>query len=192
MLKLFEICFYTGIVFTVISFFLGEIFNVLHFDFPNLPFHADLPDAVVSPLRPSIIAAFITTFGGVGLYCLRTGKPNAFALGVALVIALPVAFIFYRCLIVPLSKAQNTSTPKLEQLYGLTAKMSLGIKGDSFGEIMYTINGNSFCSPCKSLHGEDIAAGTDVIIIEIREGVFFVFPAPENQNVCSLNEISKP
>lgn len=179
--KLFEICFYTGLVYAVVSFILGEIFQISNFDSIDLNMDVDIPDVIVSPIRPTVIATFITSFGGVGLMFLKLDKTQGIALFAAIISALIISFAFYKLIIVPLTKAQNSSAPSHEQLIGHGGKLILGISNNGFGEIIYTINGNSFNSPAKTLDGHIITKGTEVKILSIKDGVFYVTEIVDNE-----------
>lgn len=168
MVKVFEICFYTGLIFVIISFIFGEVFNVFHIN-NHVDFNSH---AFVSPLRPSMIAVFITVFGGTGMILANWALPIAILC--ALAAALLSAFGVYRFILVPLTRAQSTSSPTKDQLIGLPANLILGITDGSFGEITYTINGNSYSAPCRAKNESTIPAGTEVVIIDIVDGVFFI------------------
>lgn len=174
MYKFFELCFYTGLLYVVVSFIFGEASYFVNSSFTDLNLDIDIPDVMVSPLRPTVIATFVTSFGGIGLMCQTLRMEIFLTVVVSLIVAFSLSFLLYRFIIIPLIKAQNTSSPKKKQLIGYKATLNLGIHGDSFGEIIYVINGNSFNSPAKSVNNEDISRGAEVIIIDIKDGVFFV------------------
>ena len=164
----FWICFGVGAGYTVISFILGEVFNIFDFD-------TDLDaGGSISPIKPSVVAAFITVFGGSGLIFLRTNIPIYTLLPLAALLGLGVAFVMYRFVIIPLSKAQNTSSPEIQSLIGHAAKVTEKIFQGGFGQIAYAINGNTFNSPAKSSEGNEIARGTDVEIMYIENNTYFV------------------
>lgn len=169
MLQMFEICFWTGVIFTTVSFVLGQFFDCIdfdtEFDFLGLP---------VSPLKPVLMAAFVTVFGGVGMISMERGVEGVVSIGIALFFAFLAGALFYRYIIVPLYKAENTGAISQEELIGHLAKISIGIKGKGFGKISYTVNGNIYTAPAKSIEEIDIAVGTEVVIIEIKNNIFYV------------------
>lgn len=208
MLKTFEVCFYTGVIFTVASFILSHISDITHLgghidvgghvDAGGMDMggHADLGhgditfDAhsdtnidmhaggthffVVSPLKPIVLASFVTVFGGIGMICIGKGLMTAVATVVAALSGLLVSGILYRFIVVPLYMAQNTSAVSQKELVGDMAKTTLAINGSSFGRISYTVNGNTYSAPAKSASGEDIKRGASVVIINIKNNVFYV------------------
>lgn len=173
MLRFFQICFLTGTAYTVISFLLGQLFDFIDID-GDVDFDGDITGVTISPLKPIIIVAFTTVFGGIGIISIKAGLTAIFALLIAACSGLIIAFIIYKYIVVPLYKAQNTSAPAQAELIGHRAKMKLGTNGDSFGRVSYVVNGNTYTSPAKSLDGKEIMRDEDVIIVEIQKNVFFV------------------
>lgn len=142
-------------------FIIGQIFDFMDLDGADLD--GDMPGSAVSPIKPSIIAVFITTFGGAGMYCNSKGW---MALMVALAVAFMVSYLFYKGIIVPLYRSQNTNAVSQESLIGHPAKATLNIDNDSFGSIRYIINGSFYTAPAKSIDKIDIEKGDDVVIID--------------------------
>jgi membrane protein implicated in regulation of membrane protease activity len=173
MYTVYQIVFYTGILYTVVSFLLGELFHFvdLHVD---THFDGNIHFLTISPLKPSTIAAFATTFGGVGIIGTKLNKGAAFTLIIALVLALLVAALIYFLVIVPLYKAQNTAIAEHEKLKGVSAVVISPILQDGFGEITYTVNDNTFTAPAKHVGKAYIGAGEEVYIAYIEDNVFYV------------------
>lgn len=184
MLKIFEICFGTGAIFTVVSFLLGQVFHIgntdmhveTNFDM-SMDTHADFSidsNASVTCLKPAVILSFITCFGGIGMICIKNGFSDIMAATISGLSAFTISFFIHRFIITPLYKAQNTSAVRQKEIKGNLGKLTLGINDDSFGKVNYSIGGNSYSSPAKSIDGKDIEKGSDVIIIDIKKNVFYV------------------
>ncbi|SDK41775.1 hypothetical protein [Natronincola ferrireducens] len=187
MFKVFDICFKTGALFAVVSFALGQIFNFMgaggdidvDVDLDvDLDFDSDTDSHgsgnTVTPLKPVVITAFITVFGGVGLISLNRGIESFLATIIASASGLIVSTLLYKLVIVPLHKAQNTSAISQKELIGHRAKVKLEIKANVFGSIVYSKGGNTYSAPAKSREGVDIKRGEEVIIIAIEKGVYYV------------------
>ncbi len=183
MLKLFQVCFFTGLFYAIISFLLGHIFEFAGVDADvdidgGVDIDVDLDGGFsagsVSPLKPIVIASFVLVFGGVGIICLKKSLTEFVALILALSIGFLIAFILYRFLVVPLYRAQNTSAVSHRELIGTMAKVTLAIKGKAYGKIQYIVNGNTYGAPTKSVDDTDIEKGADVVIIEINKNTFYV------------------
>jgi membrane protein implicated in regulation of membrane protease activity len=195
----FWVCFGVGVGYTVIAFLLGQF---SHIGFGGDAEGIDGLDGVdgidgvegieggiegidgvdgaseggfggVSPLKPSVIAAFITVFGAAGL--LLTGLIPLFAvLMTAAFIALTVAFVLYRFIIIPLHKAQNTSTVDMQHFVGMKARVTEKIIQGGYGQITYQVNGNTFTSPAKAEDGSVIERHSTVEIIYIQNNTYYV------------------
>ena len=199
MLKIFQVCFVTGVLFSVLSFIMGRISDFTHMGVDtdidadiDTDFNADtdmsvevdaeldlstsgeVPELPVSPLKPIVITTFVTVFGGIGMICTIKGFPQAKAAVIALISGAAAAYLLYRFIIVPLYRAQNTSAISQKELRGALAKVSLAIKGNLFGKITYTVSGNSYSAPARSIDGKDIERGVPVVIINIEKNTFYV------------------
>lgn len=187
MLKLFQVFFYTGVFYTVISFLLGYLMDFagiggdadvdVDVDVDadvDLDVNGDISGAAVSPLKPIIIAAFATVFGGTGMIFAKKGYSAPASVAAALALGLGTAFLLYRFIIVPLHRAQNTSAVSQTVLVGSLARAALHMEGESFGKINYTVEGNTYSAPAKSIDGKAIAKGAPVVIIDIKKNVFYV------------------
>ena len=61
-------------------------------------------------------------------------------------------------------------------LQGHPAQVVSLIAGDHQGEIVYLVGGKRFAVPAESLDGTPVAAGTEVVIDRVENGVAFVEP----------------
>lgn len=175
MLLVFQICFFVGIGLIVLSFLLGGIFDMVGFDGLDLDFDFT-SSPVFLPISPVLLELFVMVFGGVGWIMLDVKSPLAplFIILIAVAAGLLISIAMYRFVLLPLKKAQNTSTPNAEDLVGLRATVSETILEGGFGEIRYVINGNSYTSPAKATNGMEIKAGKEVAICWIEQCVFYV------------------
>lgn len=179
MLKLFQVFFYTGVLYTVISFLLGHLLDFagagadVDVDV-DIDLEADIHGAAVSPLKPVTIAAFATVFGGTGMILLKNSYSTLASLAAAAALGLIVSYLLYRLIIVPLSRAQSTSAVSQAELIGGLAHAVLTMEDNNFGRIKYTVEGNSYSAPAKSIDGNIIAKGAPVVIIDIKKNIFYV------------------
>ena len=187
MLKVFQVCFATGVLFSVISFLMGRISDFAHIGADaemNADFGADTeldisapgepPELSVSPLKPIVVTTFVTVFGGAGMICTINGLSQPAAALIALLSGSIAAFMLYRFIIIPLYRAQNTSAISQKRLRGALARITLPIKGGFFGKISYTVEGKTYSAPARSVDNEDIEMGVPVVIINIEKNTFYV------------------
>jgi hypothetical protein len=187
LLKLFQVCFYTGVLYTVISFLLGHLLDFagagvdidtdidVDIDLDGgIDIHSDMPGVSVSPLKPVTIAAFATVFGGTGMILLKNNYSGLFSVTAAAALGLTVSYLLYRLIIVPLYNAQSTSAVSQRELVGSLAYATLSMQDKRFGKIHYTVEGNTYSAPAKSVDGRIIAKGVPVVIINISKNIFYV------------------
>lgn len=179
MLRLFEICFWVGVLFTFVTFILGQFFDIADidgdFDFEgDTDFDADVPGYAISPLKPIVITAFITVFGGVGMMVTKSGTDKALAALIAIVSAFIISGSLYKFVVVPIYKAQNTSAIPQSELIGVVGKATINISANSFGHIIYSAGDNTYSAPAKALSDEIIEKGEEVIIKKIEKEIFYV------------------
>ena len=172
MVAFFYILFGVGVLYTVVTFFIGQLMDFadidVDFDMENF---SSMP---VSPLKPMIIAAFLTAFGGLGLIFLHRGWGNLVTILIALLGALLICTVIYYFVMVPLYRAQNTSAVAQSHTIGYKAKVTVPIENGKYGKIKYTINGNTYSAPAKSFSGGDLRSGEEVLIIDIKKNVYYV------------------
>lgn len=165
----FNVCFGVGVGYTIISFIIGEIFDIGNFDG-----HIDFGSSI-SPLKPSVIAAFLTVCGGVGSIMIKYDSLSGiFIIALSCSIGFVVSYLLYKFIIVPLNKAQNTSAVEKQSLIGLNAKVTVKIPQNKFGKITYYVNGNTYSAPAKSEDGCEIEKYEKVEIIYIQKNIFYV------------------
>jgi len=160
--NLFTILLGVGVVYSVVAFFLGPMLG-----------SGDSGIGSLSPLKPNVIAIFVIVFGGTGILFLRLFPPLT-ALPLAGLCGLASSFVFYRFLIVPLTKAQGPEAVEIQSLIGHRAKVTETIPQGKFGKITYKVNGSIYTAPAKSEDGKEIARNTSVEIIYIEKHAYFV------------------
>jgi membrane protein implicated in regulation of membrane protease activity len=158
----------------LLSLIFGNLFEAIGIDGLDLDFNIGLN--LFIPISPILLVFFVTVYGGAGWLIW-----NAFpALGLLFITLLAFAAGIVMCTLMnlfvirPLKKAQNTSTPDTEDLVGIRATVTEAILEGGFGEISYVINGNSYTSPAKGVHGEAFKVGQEVVICWIKEYIFYV------------------
>lgn len=171
MFLLFQVCFIVGVALTILSFIFGSLFDFLGVD------GIDLGSLDISlPLSPMVYILGMTVFGGLGwiLHIIFPNCPSPFVIVISLAAGVVIAGLFYKGIIVPLHKAENTSAANQEELVGLIAKVEERIPENGFGAISYVVNGNTYIAPAKSTDHTPIEKQADVSICWIEEYVFYV------------------
>ncbi|AWI06403.1 NfeD family protein [Clostridium drakei] len=177
--KAYTILFWVGVIYTLITFVIGDLLGAIHLD-SHFDIHADghggLNGFSLFPLKPITIVSFITVFGGIGILGSRY-KLNAVIIFIsAAILGIVVSFLLYRFLLIPLYKAQNTSAVSQNKLIGMKARVISPILENGFGTISYTVNGSKYNAPAQHVNKKSVAQGQHVMIYSIKGNVFYVEP----------------
>lgn len=132
-------------------------------------------------LSPITIAAFVTSFGGIGLIgTLGFNWSGTTSVVVAVVgsaiVAIISHFAFFYLFIAPQSSSTQTEMDILEHIAEVTAP----IPGNSVGEIAYVSMGGRHTATARSEDGTDIPRGAIVTIKGMAGTVVIVRPNKEN------------
>ncbi len=167
---LYYACFFVGFFYALISsalsYFFGGGHDVHHGDVGHGG--GDHGDAAISVLSPTIVAAFISGFGGTGIlvtslttWSVLPGAVTSIAGGLFL------AFSAFFLLGLLYSRTQGGSEYQTSELAGLPAEIITAIPENGYGEIAYNTKGTRTNAPACSLDGQPIARHTPVVIVRI-------------------------
>jgi len=136
----------------------------------------------VSPLSPITMAAFITSFGGVGIITtqLFNVKPEISLLWATLggFVTGGVVYLFYGRLLVAM---QASSEVHAQELVGTIGEVIAPIPATGLGEITYVAKGARISSPARSASGQAIPRGALVTIERMVGGTALVRPPSPDQ-----------
>lgn len=148
-----------------------------HVDIGGAPGH----DVSLTSLSPISIAAFVTSFGGIGLIATLGLGWSAIASAAAavvgsIVVAILSHFAFFYLFIAP----QASSALKGSDIVGRVAQVTAPIPGNSVGEITYVSMGERHTAIARSSNGQPIARGAAVVIESITGTVVNVHVQTES------------
>lgn len=159
MLVLFGI----GVGYAILTAVVGDLFG-LEIHAGELPF-----------LSPTIIATFLTVFGGIGYMLLHNTEWSAFPIaGLSLLVGLGVSSAVLFLVVIPLHAAQKGTALSSKAMIGLEAKVITSIEAQRLGEIVYEQGGTRLSAPAKALEDIVIPQGTQVRILDEMAGTFIV------------------
>ena len=180
----YSICFGVGLVFTVVSAFLGHFFGGGHdahggdvgtgghaeagFE------HTGMPG--LSPFSPTTIASFVTALGGLGMVfssidaTKRMWVSLPLSIGGGLLIAGGVFLLFNMIF----QKTQSSSEAIVSTLVGQNATIITPIPANGVGEIAYVQGGTRYTAPARDDAGAPVASGQTVKIVRIVGSQFYV------------------
>jgi membrane protein implicated in regulation of membrane protease activity len=142
-----------------------------HIDIGGVPSH----DVSILSLSPISIAAFVTSFGGIGIIATQgfhTGDAVSllWAIGGSIVVAAISHLLFFYLFIAP----QASSAVRTGDLLGITAEVTVPISEDSVGEVAYVAMGERYTATARSQDHTRIPRGTLVTIQELAGTVLVV------------------
>jgi membrane protein implicated in regulation of membrane protease activity len=139
----------------------------IHIGGPDVPAAGiDAPDVSVSPLSPITVAAFVTTFGGIGVITTQVfGVDPRWSLLWATGGALAIASLMYLFTSQFLIRSQASSELHRAELVGMQAEVTVPIGESSPGQVAYVTKSGRMSSMARSIDGRAIPRGQFVTIV---------------------------
>jgi membrane protein implicated in regulation of membrane protease activity len=138
---------------------------------------ADGSDAPgLSMFSPTVIATFVTCFGGLGIIFRQfksTQSPWISTL-LSIIGAAAIAGLFLLFLRKLMSTTQSSSESHVGSLAGLTATVITPIPENGVGEIAYVQGGTRYTAPARVEDGQGVANGKPVKITRVVGTQFYV------------------
>lgn len=169
---LFLSCLIAGILFAIISVLLGDWLSASldgMLDFLSVEGY--------SLFRPTVIASWVTVFGGAGLLLYRyTELGNVMVLVLTFLIASALAWGMYLIYIRPMEQSENSIGFSIQELTGVIAEVIVPVPANGYGEVMVQVGAARSNHIASSYDGTSISAEAKVIVVEVdaSEGVLLV------------------
>jgi membrane protein implicated in regulation of membrane protease activity len=182
---IYLICLGVGLLFTLVTALAGHVFgHGDHGEVTGSGGHAeagaDASDGPgVSALSPTVIASFVTAFGGLGYifkHIPATSSPLASA-PLAVLGAFGIASAMLALLRALFRKTQSSSESRVASLAGLMATVITPIPENGVGEIAYVQAGTRYTAPAREVNGKPILGGQPVKITRVVGTQFYVTAA---------------
>lgn len=171
---LFLIIFGVGFFLTVITFAIGELFDL------GGDGAADAGgfDAHPSPFSSRILFVFITAFGGFGVIGQALGWPVWGSVTLAVAGGVGVAAGTFFLIVLPLSRQQGSTTVLETDFIESEGEVTAEIPAGGVGRVtvVSTASGARVARPARSVTGERVAFGTLVRVIHAGQGLMTVAP----------------
>jgi membrane protein implicated in regulation of membrane protease activity len=180
---IYGICLVVGLVFTLTSVMFGHFFGSgdhVVGSGGHVEAGADGSDAPgISIFSPTIIASFITAFGGFGLIFTQFPKTSSAAISapLSLVGGLMVAGAILVFLRMVFRHTQSSSESHVAQLIGAEANVITPIPENGVGEIAYVVGGTRYSAPARTEDNGSLPNGRMVKITRIVGTQFYVTSA---------------
>lgn len=131
-------------------------------------------DISLLSLSPISIAAFITSFGGIGVIATQAfhadgGTSLLWAVGGSLLVAVASHVLFFYLFIAP----QASSALKTSDIVGQNAEVTVSIPASGVGEVAYVAMGERHTSTARSADNKEIPRGA-LVSIESLAGTILI------------------
>jgi membrane protein implicated in regulation of membrane protease activity len=172
------VCFLVGFGLSAVALLAGS----LHLHLPSLDVHHGLhvPHMHVGDLpffNFGTIAAFLAWFGGTGYLLQRYYSVwFVFTLGIAIVSGIGAAAIVFWFLAKVLMAREAALDPADYDMIGVLGKLTLPIRPDGTGELVYSQEGTRRVAGARAEDGASIPKGAEVIVTRYEKGIAYVRP----------------
>lgn len=199
------LCFIVGFSLSVLSFLAGAVHIHLPFRM-HMPFHGTHHGAGIhahghgphgsaqssvhmSWFNASTAMAFLAWFGGIGyILSARSHLASAVALAFAVLGGLGSAWVVFRFM-VRLMNAESSHLKEEDYRHeGLVCTVTLPIRENGTGEIIYLQNGVRRSAGARSHGGKPLEKGAEVVIERYENGMAYVHRWEEFTKLSTLNE----
>lgn len=185
-------CFLVGTSLSVLSFLAGAIH--LHLPFKlHFPFHVahagtsvHHPGSIprggaasgaihISWFNASTVLAFLAWFGGTGYLLTKYSHVLSFFIVLLATFAgFAAGWIVLRFLLKLVGPSDVPLRDEERRLIGALAKVSMTIRENGTGEIIFPLGGGRSCSGARSEDGTCIEKGAEVVIEKYEQGIAYV------------------
>jgi hypothetical protein len=177
-------CFLVGATLSVFSFLAGAIHLHLPFNI-HLPFHAPQVGhahgashgggAHISWFNASTVLAFLAWFGGVGYLMTNYSHVETFFIvAIASMAGITAGWVVLRFLIALVGPGDEPLREEDRRVIGSLGTVSMTIRENGTGEIIYPLGGTRRCSGARSEDGKPIEKGAEVVIERYEKGIAYV------------------
>jgi membrane protein implicated in regulation of membrane protease activity len=177
---IYGICLVTGLLFTVVSVVFGHFFGHAG-HVAGSGGHAEAggdasDDPGMSIFSPTVIASFITAFGGFGLIFTQfPATSNAIVSApLSLVGGFIIAAAMYFFFGSVFRHTQSSSESRVTALPGTEANVITPIPENGVGEIAYVVGGTRYTASARAENGAAVANGQTVKIVRVVGSQFYV------------------
>lgn len=169
MVTLYKGCLFFGIAFSILTLLAGDFFDDALDGIFDAVFPGDMDGSF------SLIVTFLSVFGGIGLlFEYNTSFNNELVIIFSLLLGIGITSAFYFLYLKPMKESENSVAFSLSELVGKTGELTVPVSGNKYGEIVVKIGAGYTSNIASSSSGEDIPAGTTVLVDEIKEGILYV------------------
>jgi hypothetical protein len=175
------LCFLIGFSLAVVSFLAGAIHLHLPFKW-HLPVHGGHHGAGVarggghiSWFNASSMLAFLAWFGGTGYLLTKYSSVTTILIvGFATLAGLAAGWMVFKFLIKLAGPSDEPLREEDRRVEGALAVVSMTIRENGTGEIIFPLGGARRCSGARTADGKAIEKGAEVVIEKYEKGIAYV------------------
>jgi membrane-bound ClpP family serine protease len=176
---IYFLCFAIGLGYAIFVGLAGHLFGGDGADM-HMDVGTDLP---MSPLSPTVIATFLTGFGGGGLLANSYFQVS---LGKGVLIAILTGVLLscgtFGVLTLLFKTTQGGSEFSLEDMVGRVVQVITPIPENGTGEVALEAKGTRVIGPARSVDGKPILRNTPVSIVQVVGNVYYVKPVSQSNS----------
>lgn len=185
-------CFLVGVTLSILSFLAGAT----HAHLPlKLHLHLHLPHfhggghgaghsgvrgagrggTHISWFNASTVLAFLAWFGGVGYLMTKYSHAETFFIvGIATLAGVAAGWVMLRFLVKLVGPSDEPLREEDRRMIGAIGAVSMSIRENGTGEIIFPLGGARRCSGARSENGQPIERGAEVVIERYEKGIAYV------------------
>lgn len=163
-------CLSGGILFAIVTVVFGDLIsNAVHgaLDFLSVD--------GVRFLQPMVLVTMITVFGGAGLimehYLMWAAVLDIITSAIAAILLGIAVYVLY---VRPMMNSENSTGFSIKDLSGKIGEVLVPIPSHGYGEVLVRVGAANTNQIAASFDGTEIASGSRVVIIEIKEDTLYV------------------
>ena len=185
MITLFLVCFFVGLILSLLSVFAGTgRLHIGHLHVGHVATHGRVQGSTghgLTFLNGFTLPAFLCWFGGIGYLLFRFSPMiTPLILVLAGIAGIVIAAVFYALLAKFVLPAERVLTAEDTRMDGVVARVSSEIRAsDGIGEILFSQTGTRRSAAARSETGRSIPRGTEVVVLRYDRGIAYVSPLAE-------------
>ena len=178
MTTIYWVCLLGGLGFTVLALFVGDL----------LEGFLDALDSFDSSfIDPLSIVGGVAGFGAAGIILdATTSLPESSAAwlagGIGLLLAIAMHFLYVR----PMKRGEVSMGFSVQEYRGRIGEVITTIPSTGYGEVMVQMGVTNTSREALSFSGKSIPSGTQIVVVEIRDGDLLVAPLEEASSESNL------
>lgn len=186
MIEVYWFCLTGGILFSLLTFLLGDLFD---HGAGDVGANIDHGLHIGELFHPVVLVGTITTFGGAGIIIDRLAGQDAWSTAaLAVLVSLVVSAGLYFLYVRPMRNRENSIGYSMAELPGRVGVVSTAIPENGCGEVIVTIAGTNTCQIAESFDGTPITEGRQVVVVEVREHTLYVTPIDDDALLAAPQE----